>query len=93
MEVKEQVAWTVYCTEARPGYASILAHPEKGELSERAPRVSGTSDAYRLAVGPEGGFTSEEVDLATQSGWQTLDLGPRVLRIETAAVVLAARFV
>jgi 16S rRNA (uracil1498-N3)-methyltransferase len=43
-----------------------------------------------LAVGPEGGFTDEEVALAVANGWQLVDLGPRILRIETAALALAA---
>ena len=46
--------------------------------------------AYRLAVGPEGGFTEEEVSCARQAGWQPVDLGPRTLRVETAALALAA---
>jgi 16S rRNA (uracil1498-N3)-methyltransferase len=43
-----------------------------------------------LAVGPEGGFTKDEVDLAAKAGWHIIDLGPRILRIETAAILLAA---
>jgi 16S rRNA (uracil1498-N3)-methyltransferase len=43
-----------------------------------------------LAVGPEGGFTDEEIALAVAAGWQTVDLGPRILRVETAALFLAA---
>jgi 16S rRNA (uracil1498-N3)-methyltransferase len=43
-----------------------------------------------LAVGPEGGFTDDEVSLATAAGWQTIDLGPRILRVETAALMLVA---
>jgi 16S rRNA (uracil1498-N3)-methyltransferase len=43
-----------------------------------------------LAVGPEGGFTNEEVSLAAKAGWHIVDLGPRILRIETAAVLLVA---
>jgi 16S rRNA (uracil1498-N3)-methyltransferase len=42
-----------------------------------------------LAVGPEGGFTSEEAQLAAAGGWQLVDLGPRILRVETAALWLA----
>jgi len=52
-------------------------------------RQVGASDAAVLAVGPEGGFTADEVSLATASGWQVIDLGPRTLRTETAAIVLA----
>jgi 16S rRNA (uracil1498-N3)-methyltransferase len=43
-----------------------------------------------LAVGPEGGFTDEEVNVAREAGWQVVGLGPRILRVETAALVLAA---
>ena len=45
--------------------------------------------AVYLAIGPEGGFTDEEVALAVEQGWQTVSLGPRILRIETAALMLA----
>lgn len=41
------------------------------------------------AVGPEGGFTPQEVDQAVARGWLCVDLGPRVLRVETAAIALA----
>lgn len=40
-----------------------------------------------FAVGPEGGFT--EGELAAARGWRSLSLGPRVLRVETAAVAAA----
>lgn len=42
------------------------------------------------AVGPEGGFTDTERQLATAAGWQPLSLGPRTLRVETAAIALAS---
>ena len=46
-----------------------------------------------LAIGPEGGFTDAEVALAVAQGWQPVDLGPRILRVETAAVALAAEVI
>jgi 16S rRNA (uracil1498-N3)-methyltransferase len=49
-----------------------------------------TGSEMALAVGPEGGFTKEEMEQARGHGWQVLSLGPRILRIETAAIVLAA---
>ena len=42
------------------------------------------------AVGPEGGLTPEELTAARAAGWQIIALGPRILRIETAAISLAA---
>lgn len=43
----------------------------------------------RFAVGPEGGFTEEEIRLAIDHSMKLLDLGERILRVETA-VSLAA---
>jgi len=43
-----------------------------------------------LLVGPEGGFSSDEVVLAQTKGFLPVSLGPRILRTETAAIVAAA---
>ncbi len=43
------------------------------------------------AIGPEGGFTDAELASATSAGWHPISLGPRILRIETAAIAVAAR--
>lgn len=50
-------------------------------------------DSAILAIGPEGGFTEEEFAAATTNGWQAVDLGPRILRVETAAILLAAMLI
>jgi len=42
-----------------------------------------------FAVGPEGGFTDEEIALAIDAGLNCIGLGPRILRVETAAIALA----
>jgi 16S rRNA (uracil1498-N3)-methyltransferase len=47
----------------------------------------------RALVGPEGGWTDEERSAAQSAGAQVVSLGPHVLRIETAAVVLASLIV
>lgn len=46
--------------------------------------------AIQLLVGPEGGLTEEEVSLATQKGLTPVQLGPRVLRTETAGPAVLA---
>ncbi len=43
-----------------------------------------------IFVGPEGGFTDDEIDSARQSGIRSFSLGPRILRAETAGSVAAA---
>lgn len=43
-----------------------------------------------LAIGPEGGWTSEELALFSVAGWQKASLGPNILRAETAAIAALA---
>ena len=57
--------------------------------------TSGSSDVgshitHALAIGPEGGWTPEEMSLFTQHAWQPVTLGPRILRAETAAIAAIA---
>ena len=44
-----------------------------------------------LIVGPEGGFSDEEIETAKQQGIRRITLGPRRLRSETAGIVLTTR--
>ena len=62
--------------EKRVGLKSIL----KGNKSERVV----------VLIGPEGGFSEDEVAIAVANGFQPVTLGRRILRMETAAVVSAA---
>jgi 16S rRNA (uracil1498-N3)-methyltransferase len=48
------------------------------------------SNEVVLAVGPEGGWASEELAWFRESGWVSASLGARILRAETAAIVAAA---
>jgi 16S rRNA (uracil1498-N3)-methyltransferase len=45
---------------------------------------------HALAIGPEGGWTPEEITLFLQHNWQPVTLGPRILRAETAAIAAIA---
>jgi 16S rRNA (uracil1498-N3)-methyltransferase len=45
---------------------------------------------HALAIGPEGGWTPEEMSLFLQHAWQPVTLGPRILRAETAAIAAIA---
>jgi len=49
-------------------------------------RRNGGSSAV-ICIGPEGGFTDEEITLANASGFTVVSLGPRRLRTETAAII------
>jgi 16S rRNA (uracil1498-N3)-methyltransferase len=61
--------------------------------AERTTRITDlpvTVDAALLVTGPEGGFTTDEIDLARARDCRLVGLGARVLRAETAAIVAVA---
>jgi 16S rRNA (uracil1498-N3)-methyltransferase len=64
----------------------LLAHPGSGATT---PRIDPTGNVL-LAIGPEGGFSEDEATLALNAGWQAINLGRRILRTETAAILLTA---
>ena len=52
-------------------------------------KISGLADLPKkisMSIGPEGGFSDAEIAIATQHQAQAIQLGPRVLRTETAAL-------
>lgn len=76
--------------EEKPGETLSLlaweeADPETSDLSEVLGKFSGRH--IRLFVGPEGGFSEEEVQAARNGGCQVISLGARILRMETAAIL------
>ena len=44
-----------------------------------------------IAVGPEGGFTSYEIEKFEENGFRSVTLGPRILRVENALTAIIAR--
>ena len=84
LQVGPLTDWERYCRGENLPALRLLAHP-----GGSAPPGRGASDVA-LAVGPEGGFTDDEVALAEAAGWQLVGLGPRILRAETAAITAMA---
>jgi 16S rRNA (uracil1498-N3)-methyltransferase len=65
----------------------LLAHPGGNPISTFDLAVPSPT---AVTIGPEGGLTDEEVAAATAAGWNQVGLGSRILRVETAAVAIAA---
>ena len=63
----------------------LLAETEQENTIAAAIEAS-NRDSLALAIGPEGGWTADEMQLFTDSGWKHVTLGPRILRAETAAI-------
>ena len=62
----------------------LLAETE--EENSLAAALKNVSGEIAVAIGPEGGWTAEEMKLFTESGWRHVTVGPRILRAETAAI-------
>ena len=75
--------------EVPAGGCVVIAHP--GGLPLDAAAVPTAATEIIALVGPEGGFTDEELGVADRAGVIRISLGPHILRVETAAIALAAR--
>ena len=71
--------------EAQAEKKLVLHHRSQQTLSELSNQKAITSVA--LLIGPEGGLTTQEVELAEAAQFLSLTLGPRVLRTETAPII------
>lgn len=69
--------------ESRQG---ILFWEEEKEQSLHTVSLPADAAGLQIVLGPEGGFSAEEAEIARKAGFQSLSLGPRVLRAETATV-------
>ena len=60
------------------------------DLTGRSVSILQDMNRVIVAIGPEGGFTDDELENARQNGWRILSFGARILRVETAAINAAA---
>ncbi|MGA6828366.1 16S rRNA (uracil(1498)-N(3))-methyltransferase [Nitrospira sp. NS4] len=65
----------------------LLAERRDGQSLRTVPLPTSANASIVALVGPEGGWTAEEMGLAERSGWLAVTLGQKILRAETAAIV------
>ena len=90
MEIDEPISWDRWLrTPPDPRAKRWVAHPggESGWIKARL----GPREPVVVAIGPEGGFTDSEIQLAYAVGWRSIQLTATILRIETAALAVAAQ--
>ena len=87
------MAFSAACIESIDRHDRVLLPWEEAigvSLGEAVRDISPLPERIALIVGPEGGFTSQEVDQSRDLGIRVVTLGSRILRAETAAIVAAA---
>lgn len=89
MEIGVAASISDLLAKAPAGTRFLLADPH-GQPPEAVLAANPTA-AILVLVGPEGGFTAEEVSAAEAAGCDRVTFGRHILRIETAAVAAAAR--
>ena len=91
MAVSEPMDWRA-ALEAMRRHDALIVPWEEASGARMQDAFAALPDACDIGVviGPEGGMSPEEVEAMREIGGQTVTLGPRILRTETAAVVAAA---
>jgi 16S rRNA (uracil1498-N3)-methyltransferase len=74
---------------ARPGALRVVLD-ECEEQTHLRDAIHPTEGEIFLAIGPEGGWTQDELQLFHQAGWISASLGSTILRAETAAIAAVA---
>jgi 16S rRNA (uracil1498-N3)-methyltransferase len=93
--VESPIALPIHLKRESAAHRILLAENERNTtLRERIELTLNTEQlttpAYEFAIGPEGGWTSDELALFAERGWLSASLGPRILRAETAAIASLA---
>jgi 16S rRNA (uracil1498-N3)-methyltransferase len=81
---------TSYKEESNSGTSGRVPHLSQSHCGGWDVNSSRIRLTHAIAIGPEGGWTPEEICLFTQHQWQSVTLGPRILRAETAAIAAIA---
>lgn len=74
------------------GHEKILFYELEDSLTLEQALENSSSQKFCLIIGPEGGFSKNEIDVARQKGCYIVSLGKRILRTETVAPAVTAIF-
>ena len=83
-EIHHPVMFSEVIPKTKNAYVAY-EYENKKTLTDHLPKIKKAKNAH-IFIGPEGGFDSKEIDLATQNNADMFTFGPRILRTETAAI-------
>lgn len=87
MELAAPISWREYVAQISAGEKHWIAHPGGTPIGGLLSKLE--SKPITIAIGPEGGFSDEEVAAVVAAGASHVALGELILRVETAALVAA----
>lgn len=90
-EIEEVLSFNeMLCRAAAETVKIIFWEEEKGAHLKQMlhEKNRGQQGDFFLVVGPEGGFSGEEIDLASSRGFASVSLGRQILKVETAALAI-----
>ena len=83
----DPVSYEIACKKSQDCFSIILwENEEKIKLKSVLQSLKGSDHSINIFVGPEGGFSSDEIKLANSIGIKSASLGDLILRSETAAI-------
>lgn len=88
MAISPVVNWEHLIRNEIPQHQTLIAHPTGGSIGDV---FLSSGKPLLIVIGPEGGFSDEEVAAALATNAIAVQLGKNILRIETAAMALAAK--
>ena len=88
--VREPISFTQWIEQEAGAAVRLVADLDPEAISLHSIDHPTSGDTVQITIGPEGGFTKEEVAEARAGAWQVVSLGHRRLRVETAALAAVA---
>ena len=80
----------IFCRNSDDRDLKLVFWEMEGDISLKDLKLDRTPRSVAVLIGPEGGFSLAEIEKTREYGFQTVSLGPRILRAETAPVVALA---
>jgi len=91
MDIENPIAFDHFVRRPKGDGLSLMFSERGGtSLAPAVKEADARLDSVTALVGSEGGWTDEEIDQALGTDWKIVTLGGRILRAETASIVIAA---
>lgn len=88
VELSQALDFEAALKEPRPGSLNLIPWEAEGSKTlKEASKLCQETKEVNIFIGPEGGFSAKEIELALKHGFSPVTLGERILRVETAGLL------